>query len=134
MKRSLVLSLGIPVVAIMVALAVVVFLASRPREITVTVEAAAGTKISGNYVVDGVVSRFDTEAPASFIVTGRMIEIAVKKDDQPGVMAVTLVGDDSGQARTSVGPGETAKCSYEQCGLLRSSSKIWAGAVADADD
>jgi len=130
MKRPLVLALGIPVFAIMVALATVVYFASRPREIRITVEAVAGTKFAANYIVDGVMSRFEAEAPSSFIVTGRKIEIAVKKDDQPGLMAVTLAGDDSGKARTSVGPGETAQCSYEQCGLLRSSSKIWAGAVA----
>jgi hypothetical protein len=68
MKSRLVRSLGFFALVVVVLLAALVLRASRPHEVTVAIEAAEGTKLSGTYRVDGELSHFDSEAPTSFIV------------------------------------------------------------------
>jgi hypothetical protein len=100
----------------------------RPQEVTVTVEAPVGTKISGSFEVDGVLSTIDTEAPTSFLATGRHVDFFIQNDSAQGDISVVLSASSSDMARTTAGPGGAAQCGYKKSRFPGSSS-IWAHKV-----
>jgi hypothetical protein len=129
MKRLSFRSQGFILVAIVALSASFLIQSRRLHEVTVTVEGPVGTRISGNYVVDGVEHTIDGEAPVDFVVTGRHVEFSIQKDTQPGEIAVLLAADQSGTARTTAGPGGTVQCGYEKKGRVLGSSSVWAHLV-----
>jgi hypothetical protein len=100
----------------------------KPQEVTVTVEAPAGTRISGSYEVDGVRSAIDAEAPTSFTLTGRHLEFLIENDSTQGEISVVLSASESGMARTTAGPGSAVQCGYKK-GKFPGSSSTWAREV-----
>jgi hypothetical protein len=102
------------------------------QTVTISVSSTPGTKIRGNYEVDGVKSQIDTEAPTKFGLTGREVSCWIQKDDQPGELSVRIVVDEV-YASASAGPGQGVNVGFHRRGRwITRSEAIWANTASTA--
>ena len=115
MKRKYIL-IGLALLLV-VAVAAAFLWPVPPRHVVITVSAPPGTKITGTYDVDGVVSPIDADGPYQFEVNGREVRYSIQKDGQPGVMIVqlTVKGRDTA-AGAGCGPGESVSGGFRSSG------------------
>ena len=100
--------------------------------VTISVSASPGTKITGNYEVDGVKSEIDAEAPTQFVLTGREVSSWIKKDDQPGELSVKIALGE-GFASASAGPGQVVNVGFRRRGRwITRSEAFWANTAQNA--
>jgi hypothetical protein len=95
------------------------------RTVTIVVSGTSGTKITGNYEVDGVASQIDSEAPTQFVVTGRDVTCSIHKDDHPGEMSIRIATDD-GWASATAGPNHGVRVGYRSGNGLTKAESFWA--------
>jgi hypothetical protein len=116
-----------------IAAAVVVLLALLPapaQTITIKVSGPPGTKLTGNYTVDGNESEVDTLVPAEFVVTGRDVTCSIAKDDTPGDITVRISSDTGGYASVSAVTGRVAQLGFKTGNRLTSAEHYWATTTA----
>jgi hypothetical protein len=117
------------------AIVLALFLWPPPaRPVVIAVSAPSGTRITGTYEVDGIVSAIDTTAPTEFKCFGKDVHYTIRKDSQPGEMMVLLTAEGTGaQASAGAGPGGRVSGGFHTAGRgITRSETAWATNAEDA--
>lgn len=121
-RRALVI--GVPVLAVVIAAALLWPPPVRP--VTISITAPAGTKVTGSYEADGVTAAVDAEAPTEITVAARAVSFSIRKDDLPGEMIVRIAVEGHGYASAGAAGGGTVRGGYKSGNRVTRSEGFWA--------
>jgi hypothetical protein len=126
------LFVGVLIVCLLAAMGATLVWPATAQTVTISVSATPGTKISGNYDVDGIKSEIDSEAPTQFILTGREVSCWIQNDEHPGEVSVRIAVGDA-YASASAGPGQGVNVGFRRRGRwITRSEEFWANTAPAA--
>jgi hypothetical protein len=118
--------IGVLVIGLLMAAGAILLWPVPASSVTISIAATPGTKITGNYEVDGVKSQIDTEAPMQIVATGREVTCSIHEDKQSSELTVRVsVGKKFASA--TAGPGQGVNVGFRRRGnWLTRSDEFWA--------
>ena len=117
---------GVLIVCLLAAVGAILVWPAKAQTVTISVSATPGTKVTGNYEVDGIKSEIDSEAPTQFLLTGREVSCWIQKDDRPGELSVRIAMEDAFASATA-GPGQGVNVGFRRRGRwITRSEAFWA--------
>jgi len=116
-------------VAVVITATILLLMPPPSRKITIDLDTDPGTRVTGSFSVDGLLTPFDAETPSLIEVRGRNVVFSITKDYQPGRLTVRMFIDAEEKAAisTTTGPGETVECGFRSGNGIIRPVRVWAG-------